>query len=1090
MPEINFQTFLQQKDQLAWKQAASWTHGVGAVRHLVWKGYFVENGRVIDIPSYFAYITVDDKSGNIGIALSANVRFDVRGRGQKVIDKFVVGHKHNVSEHFLSDVMRQRYGLVELDFVRTPVAPIAGYGFKDPEKILIRKTMYNKADQLLALVFLRKNEYARRPTQYCVNAVIVSTETGIPSETGYRSHKPVGTSKEGMEDFYRTLRQFVTAGFSSEVEIPEGAKSENWNFDLGVSMDVSKQISSAFESAMSGILSYSELDQFSDPIEDSVFDYLQAACGKKKKTAQDTSTYYQGHLPSADQLTQYVGTSSVEASQLKGIFGGVDEAISLVNQFNSSLLLNVTFIYNVTGGSAYGVYMSALDNKIKEEELKKLLKMDGYQIKDMPNGDFYATHDDKDKNQIDSEIAAYRQKVDSCGITTFGIDMNRVISAARADASEGNILDQQDQYLLGVMHLGSTMVHEAIHSQGAQQEGPSENAESEFMQWVMPIINQRRQQRYKSEGREEEYAPLVVQTGTRRMASSNWLEKASADGVVVRTAQYGAQFLHNQEYVKKFGPTQWSTAYWNFGVGAIESMLDNVRPVPTPPSPLSFEGQLRKHQEGRWENEVDTGDSTEELLEAGRIPLEAYRSTETLMEDGRERPFMLPVKAITKQAWSGSPSYDSGKDAFGWMSNLDIPMEDRIQPWDNNDEETTWFDRKFIRNQPRYNPEYGNPMSKENGIYSWWVDPRLQIEQFDRMVANRPLMTAPAARFASDTSSVKSFVSILERALKGIVRKKILGTRFVCSQHIVPFIKKYFENDADIGVLTFGEGLVAVWVVSSDIPKKDIEACEHYVKGDSDDASDRKTFEYVTGLPKVRSESISAMIAAVQLATRDADVNMLIVGDLPLAVKTGCNWDVIRTVDFCSDDPDACVKIGEIVCDKIGAEYHTCSQVSRSGDIIIAHYGCVTFRFLGGKSLDSCVETANAIGVEPTFSNCEIISRQLTPLMLAMDVVTENIIDPTGEATPDVEAKVVRSAFSPSDAVSLNPLSIVDAVFIASAFDFAIDSDFSDSAAKAEMDNAETKYVWEAIRSAGKGKCLATAEQYGINEPFSAMMGE
>jgi hypothetical protein len=66
----------------------------------------------------------------------------------------------------------------------------------------------------------------------------------------------------------------------------------------------------------------------------------------------------------------------------------------------------------------------------------------------------------------------------------------------------------------------------------------------------------------------------------------------------------------------------------------------------------------------------------------------------------------------------------------------------------------------------------------------------------------------------------------------------------------------------------------------------------------------------------------------------------------------------------------------------------------------------------------------------------------------------------------------------------------VDAVFVASSFEFSIDSAFSEAAAKAESLTPAGKYVWEAIRSAGRGKCLATAEQYGMNGPFSAMMGE
>jgi hypothetical protein len=1095
MPQISYNTFITHKNNLVWQQVLTWMKGVGAVRHMVWRGFFVKDGKVTDIPMYFAFISVDDESGMIGVALSANVRFDVQGRGQQVIDKFVVGKQSEVSEQLLLNVMRQRYVITEVDFSKTPVVPRVGAksweeNVQVSEKILIRKTLFNKTDQMIALVFLRKLVYSRGQERYVVGALAVPISKGLAEVSSeHRDKTPLLDIKEAMADFHRTVRELKSIGFTEEVNVPDWANAENWDFDLGIPAEAAKKLKNVFDQKIEEYKDTSELD-FEEPFGErdeasSMFNSIfnTSSVSRKIKTAQN---YYQGQIPDPDQLDQYVGTSGVEASQIRGIFGGVDEAISLVNQFDSSLLLNVAFIYNFSGGGAYGIYMPALDEQIKNSKLKKLLKMDGYAIQDMPNGAFYATHPEKQKDQIDREIENYRKQIGQKGAATFGIDMNKVVGAARSDANESGITDHGDQRLLGVLHLGATMVHEAVHSKGSESEGPSEQAESKFMAWAMPIINQKRQEVYRGQNRLDQYSPLVIDPSKRRMASSsNWLKKAMADGMLHKEAQYGAQFLHNQLLTNNLTPA-WSAAAINFiGTGPIEARLDMVRPPPVPAQKISFEGQLREQSKRKWTSSVDATESMEDLLNPEREPLVAYKSTETLLDDSREKPLMLPVPKAMKRKAS---SYDTGKEAFGYMSNLDLTMEERVQKFDNNDEETTWFDAKFIRNQTRYNPEYGNPMSKEKDIYSWWIDLNMDVETWDTYTNERPsLSTAPWKRTASDHNSVKAFIHLLECTLKNIVKGKIRGTRFLCSDFYVPFIKRFFENDVDLRVDVFGEGQCKVWVVNDSIPTDSVEKAEHYVCGDSEDDADRMTFNYITNMDKSRREAISTMIETVGQAVREVGCEkMFILGDLPLAVKMLAGWDYVRTVDFCSDNLDVCKKIGEIVCNKLGANIE---EDNAGTGILVAKWKGATFRFIGDIQ-ENIHHALRQICIDQNPVNCSLYGRLLTPLMLAFDVVTEEVIDLTGEAEPDVEVKVVRTVFEPENAVALNPLVMVDAIYLASVFGFSIDGDFIQAAAKAEFSDPAAEDVWATIRAAGKGKSVEIAEEYGLGEPLIKLIGE
>ena len=1083
MPEINFNTFLAHKPNLVWERVSLKIPGIqGVVPYKVWQAFMTRDGKIsIHIPRYFASIFYDDESGDIGTKLYANFmnapKFDPKGRGQKLVDEIVIGKRDEVSDALVLETMHQRYGVMETDVSQVPSGTQIGAGSwrmnkELSEKILLKKTMFNKTDNMLAVVCLRKKTFLRGEDQYFVWVVAIPTTMGMAEAEHQGKVKPSFTDiKSAVADFYGTARELRSVGFTEEVEVPQWATSENWDFSAGLPLDVSKRI----------------LEELSAPVEeddeemptlspDEMFS-VASFTGRTTKTAQDVSQYYQGPIPNLDELEQYVGTPNVEASQLRGIFGGVDDAVRLVNQFDSSLLKNVAFVYNFSGGGAYGVYMSALDEKIKNEKLKKLLKMDGYEVSDQPDGSFYATHPKKDSAQIDREIKAYRQKIGSGGATTFGIDMNKVVGAARADANEAGITDPNDQRWLGVLHLGATMAHEAVHSKGSHSEGPSEQTEAKFMAWAMPIINQERQKAYVSQGKQEAYSPLVVDPTQRRMASSsNWLQKAMASGGVVKQAQYGAQFLQNQNLVKNFGPAPWSSVFWQYGIGPVEQMLDAVRPQRTEASKLSFEGQLREQNKDNWTSSVDAGLHTEELLEPSRDSLIAYKTTETLMENSRERPLMLPVSPLKRKA-----SYDSGKESVGYMCNLDIPKEDRVQLMDQEEDERTDPNKTL----PRYNPEYGNPMSSEDGISMKWVDLNMQVESWDDAMEERPnLKTNPWQKAASKKDDGGHLARILECAMRCITSGKIRGTRFICKTGFLPFITKFFENDADIRIDVFGnDSHVNVWVVSDSISKDSVKQAESYACWKSESDADRNMYDYITGISKIRSEGISSMIDAVRQAMRDSGMErMLVCGDLPLAVKTGKEWNVVRTVDFCANDPDACVKIGEIVCESLGAE------ISDRGEFLVANWKCVTFRFMGDAGQDERqLVPEDAKDIEPVGMN--LYGRLVTPLMLAIDVMTEAVVDMTGEAEPDTDAKVVRTAIPACNAVAANPFIMLDAIFLASAFGFAIDSEFIKAAAEAENFDCDARAVWATIRASGKGNCMAVAEEYGLGDALARLLG-
>jgi hypothetical protein len=425
------------------------------------------------------------------------------------------------------------------------------------------------------------------------------------------------------------------------------------------------------------------------------------------------------------------------------------------------------------------------------------------------------------------------------------------------------------------------------------------------------------------------------------------------------------------------------------------------------------------------------------------------------------------------------------------MSNLDLPMEDRVQAYDKNDEETTWFDRKFIANQVRYNPEYGNPLSKENEIFMWWVEPNSGPTLMnDPSEEHSSLKTSPWPRVASSTAqneSIELLMSFLKAANNGIEHKWIKGTRLSCPSRYVSFIEELLDGK-NVSIYNFEKDEVSkIWIVDKSVPPQLVQMAEAYVCGDSEDNDAYQAFGAITAMSRVKSEGISLMIETVQNAVREAGIdNMLIFGDLPLAIQTGNPWDVIRTVDFCSIDPDVCVKIGEIVCDKLGA---ICDPPELDTGTLVSHWHCMTFRFMGNYDSEMLKDYLSVETSDESIA-LNLYGRLLTPLMLAMDILNENIIDPSGNAMSDVEAKVVKTIIPANEAIGINPLIIVDAIFLAARFGFSIDSELAEAAIHAESLDLDAKSVWGAIRASGKGKSIAVAEEYGIKDVLLRLMGD
>jgi len=338
-------------------------------------------------------------------------------------------------------------------------------------------------------------------------------------ETGKKSDEKVLSSEPTAEKIIKSLNKYIEMAKRNKYKvegsigyIPEGANKNNWDFINNIPMSAKAK--------------YYADDTVTSTSKDN----------KIIKQSQDFQGYFTGNIP--DYAIQYIGGPSVDASQVSSVFGKTNEAIDLVNKYDPSLLSNISFIFNFSKGGAYGVYLSELDRAIKTKALQKRLESKGYDVKPNEQGLLvaYSKDNSKDNEQIQKDIDYLYKELESKGGTAIGINMSSVLNASRQDASNIQSQDPNLWEWLTILHLASTIVHEAVHAKGYHDEAHSETAENNFTQWALPIINNKYRDNLKSQGKEELFNPLIVTTN-KRMASSNKHYKISQSWYTVEVAE-------------------------------------------------------------------------------------------------------------------------------------------------------------------------------------------------------------------------------------------------------------------------------------------------------------------------------------------------------------------------------------------------------------------------------------------------------------------------------------------------------------------------------------------------------------------------
>lgn len=1010
--------------KIKWRHAGQWQRNMN--------GFYKElNGYILDRYQYVATIIVSNSEIQLSIE-SAQPRRLVHKDSIK-IDKDNVQNQIN---HLLGirKISLQVPAPTQTG-VGTPSQPIRHvnnnpvYAYERLTRIHSRA---NPASVLELFIWKRKMGYV---TMY----IVTNLEGGSRSEA-----KPIQNSSNSVtypfQEAVELLKMYVdrsikTRNFmdsSSKMYIPEGADSGNFNFvtntwrnkpEGAMAKPVLAKPEEDIESLNGDVPGDVPAEQSSPRIPRRPdLTHLMA-----QKTQNDFEGYFDQEVP--DWAVDMMGTGNVDASQISGMFGRTNDAIQLVNKYSSGILNNVSFIFNFAKSGAYGVYVPALDRAIKTKALKRQLESDGYVVKD--EGGILAAYS-KDKNvpseSVQKDIDKLWSELNQQGGSALGINMNNVINASIQDAtsiernivSEGGQLSDRQllQDMVTLIHLSSTIVHEAIHAKGGD-ESAAYGGQDEFIAKILGEINNRYQRELQSKGLENEFTPIEP-SGSKRMASNvSWYKVAQYMSNIPKSllsgptgsdlsGRYGNQLSEE-------GVADWGMIAQQDQSTPIEKRLGREYMAPLSPDVDQMNDVIEKQLRKQFRNDSKPNPKLiyEELLRKDHTDQASYKLVEEQMEEQRPSPLILPLKKagkINKQA-----------TLFGWYNNLEISdgntipgLGDRVMAWDDRDEDFAW-DEDTTRKQYRYNPEYDS-----KGFHFRWIEPHFAPQLFDDMTGEYPSNTHPAKRFAA-TDGLTEVMTVLNN-INSALGNGIRATRLVVSEDLIPLVTKVIDGR----IFAFpaeednGQKVVSLWICDDTISEDEINAIEKF---STDRTYNQEIDSVITSVLGVNEQMGRACTKVINVSKQVCEswgyTGLFVIGAYA-RLKVESDNPSVPELNFVCDHPNRCIKIGEEVAERLGVE---CRLHNRSGRLSFV-FGNIMVDFGGSKGLGEISKKINSdSAVKISLANFDF-----TVNMLSYNVCSGEVEDVFNQSFADLEGKIVKTYLDPEFVVQNNPMVILNAL--------------------------------------------------------------
>jgi len=949
-------------------------------------------------------------------------------------------------------------------------------------------------------------------------------------ELGQASGEKVLTKTKTLEEAIEDIDKHAKAardqkgyvGPESGLYIAEGATRYNWNFVLNKwksnPANLSPETSEFYESPESPeipstpIIQEVEESQSSQDVSQTPQTPQTPIAPRKKSrfdfrklmgSAQDFEGYFSGEVP--DWTGSLIGTPSVDASQISGMFSGTNEAISLVNSYTSDALKNVAYIFNFSKGGAYGVYIPELDKAIKTKALQKQLEQKGYKIIDQHGVlTAYPTKAETTPEQIDKDIDELWQQLNTSGGSALGINMGDVLRATgenTAKIMDGLRSQTQDvppqiesilKEVLGVYHLAAIILHESSHAKGGD-EPKAQNDEHAFRSWAQAHLNRQYQSKLSAAGLDEFYSPLELGTEVLHAVSKSWYKEAQGIMGRLNYSPAGGAPTPNGSDIrgryngqnKSEGFAEWAMLVQQDQSIPIEQRLNrsNMAPLEKDVDQENdiIEEQLRKQFKNDSKPNVQL--IVEELLAPARDESQGYKAMETMLEEQRPQPLMLPLQKAAMNKLGGR--YNG---LFGWYNNLDLAdgstipgLSDRVMAWDDRDESFS-AEEQWIKSQERYNPEYDL-----KGFYYRWIEPRFKPELFDNMTKDY-VNTHPAKRFGSKLDpEISRMLSVIKLIEESIINEKIKATRLVITEELADMIKRLLGKEG-LKLRSYkvanSDNIFAIWVYGRGVSESGLDKAEQYFQNVDGSEQYKDLAEDLLSGKSIVTLAVEEIVNTTKELCKEYDVEYLyITGEYARKIFSKEATPFVSELNFTGMSIDATLKIGNMLSDRL--------NVPR--DFVINGKAGLVFPYKGVRVLFSKSPYLPEMGQKMMHYEYDrkdpvlrdICNKDFTINMMAYSVREMKVVDPIGVKS-DVENKIVKTLFDPLFVVETNPMVIMRAIAL-KLEGYTLDEDLERSMiecstllSSGRFSPQRLKFTREYLKSKGTSDLDSLLDEYGL----------
>ena len=802
---------------------------------------------------------------------------------------------------------------------------------------------------------------------------------------------------------------------------------------------------------------------------------------KKESQSDYSSEYFQGQVPDYN-----VGTG-VDFSQISSAFSKASETMELVYEFAPDISRDVSYIFDFSNQGAFGVYIPALVEQVKTNELKNRLEQKNYEVKYENNTLVaYPKDEEIDNETVQREIETLWNEINAGKSEIIGVNMNKVKSTTEQNmrelvqsAQNDGIEIQNPQLLwemLIMLELGATIIHEWEHSRGGD-EAASQMREKAFINSSIEKVKQK----YEAESGQE--MPISHFSRTK---TNNWYKLAQSLNYL--PSQY-KNSPAGSDLSGRMGHPQQShsnVAEWGrrnqLGLGdAVESRLGRQFMWP-----LS-EGLIQEHQtveeQLRRQTENDcVADNLlvyEKLLSKDRDDSQAYKTIEQLMEEKRPQPIMVPIEK------TASGKLTKNATLFGWYNNLEISdgstipgLGDRVMAWDDRDEDFS-REESWIKQQPRYNPSYDL-----KGFYFRWIEPRFKPQLFDDMTQDYS-NTHPAKRFASANNELSHVLKILDSIKGHILKGDIKSSRIVVTSDLYPLIKKVLNHEGILikafhfGETSEGEKVYAVWIADSNIEEELLKNGEKAFRSNSYSKKYEKLVDDLLGVNKVKEKAIKEIINVAQKISKKAEIKKLyLVGACAREKRFNNENNVCEELNFSTGSLNDNLIFGNLLVRALGVDFEISNYISFSYKNIKVEI-CI-------KNAKSELKQIKSFGIRNQLI-IESLKRDFTINMFAWDIINNKIEDPCNVAEDDFKNNIIRTFFDSKKIIKNNPIIILRALKLKLKYNLSLEKDlekniliYGKKMLQSKCDEGDLLFARESIRIEDRNKADQLFDDFNL----------